>query len=166
MDRLCNLELTLLEAEELCKACGRRAMDHKNWPHNNPMHVNYDKRRAKEAEDLRRLQRAERVDWDPPPELPPKEVGLKYDDGKPRWDLLPFDVLEPVVRVLEYGANLYGEQNWRLVKSGESRYLNAALRHLIKHMSGEKIDPESGLPHLAHFVANGIFLLFFTRDET
>jgi hypothetical protein len=35
----------------------------------------------------------------------------------------------------------------------------AALRHLIRWWRGEKIDPDSGLPHLAHAACSIFFLL-------
>ena len=38
-------------------------------------------------------------------------AGRKDDDGKPRWDLLPFAEAEEVVKVLTYGARRYGDHN-------------------------------------------------------
>lgn len=39
--------------------------------------------------------------------------GMKYDDGKPRFDLIPFDLMNDEQKVWEYGANKYAPNNWR-----------------------------------------------------
>jgi len=38
--------------------------------------------------------------------------GTKYDEDKPRWDLLPFTEVEKVVKVLTMGAKKYADGNW------------------------------------------------------
>lgn len=80
----------------------------------------------------------------------PTPGAWKDDAGKVRLDLLPFLALEDVARVLAFGAAKYSEQGWREVPDGKARYLAAALRHLSAHMRGERTDPESMQPHLAH----------------
>jgi hypothetical protein len=84
--------------------------------------------------------------------------GLKYDDGKLRWDLLPYDAIEKVVEILTYGANKYEANNWQEVES--SRYEAAMMRHFVAYMKGEKRDFESGFTHLAHMACNALFLLW------
>lgn len=88
-------------------------------------------------------------------------TGVKHDAGKPRWSLLPWRALAQVVDVLEYGAQKYAVGNWKAVPDAEARYFDAAMRHLIARAQGERLDPESGLPHLAHACANMLFLLWF-----
>lgn len=46
----CRLELTLLDAREVCPACGFKAWDHRFWPHKNPDHINYDRRKDPDPE--------------------------------------------------------------------------------------------------------------------
>lgn len=77
----------------------------------------------------------------------------KKTTGKLRVLLLPMDALTRVVRVLEHGASKYGDNNWRNAGSSEV-FIEAALRHIMKHVSGEKWDDESGLPHLHHAAAS------------
>jgi hypothetical protein len=93
-------------------------------------------------------------------------VGVKYDEGKPRWDLLPLDVLEQSVRVLTMGADKYGAHNWKHVPDWNNRYFAAAMRHLTAYRSGDLVDDESGLPHLAHAITNLIFMLYLSEQET
>jgi len=92
-------------------------------------------------------------------------AGVKHDDGKTDWSLLPYDALEPIVRVLMHGAEKYGAENWRDVPDGERRYWNAAMRHLIAYMSGTGEDDESGMSNLAHAACNVIFLIELARGE-
>ena len=89
---------------------------------------------------------------------------LKNDrqDGKVRLELLPVGPLRELARVMGYGANKYGEHNWREGLEW-SRYYGAAQRHLFAWLEGEEIDPESGLPHLAHATTNLLYLLEFSR---
>ena len=77
------------------------------------------------------------------------ESGIKQDAGKPPMSLLDRTALEDIARVLGFGAEKYSSQNWR---GGirMSRLTDAALRHLFAYIDGEDLDPESGLPHLAH----------------
>ena len=87
--------------------------------------------------------------------------GQKFDENKPRWDLLPLTTLEPVVRVLTYGAKKYADNNWQQVDSPKARYFAAAMRHLTAWQAGEETDYESGEKHLAHAMCCLLFLLHF-----
>lgn len=86
-------------------------------------------------------------------------TGRKDDAEKPRYDLLPFDALDPVVRVLTSGARRYGDENWRKVEHAPRRYLAAALRHVTAWASGRENDVDTGESHLAHAVCCLLFLL-------
>ena len=76
--------------------------------------------------------------------------GLKYDGDKLRWDLLPMDCVEDVVKILTFGASKYGADNWQSLDHFEDRYYAALMRHLVEWRKGNKIDEESGLSHLSH----------------
>ena len=84
--------------------------------------------------------------------------GVKYDHGKPRWDLLPFDSLDDVAKVLAHGAEKYGDNNWTKGMNW-GRLLAACLRHLSAWARGQDIDEESGLSHLAHAACCALMLL-------
>lgn len=86
--------------------------------------------------------------------------GLKFDQDKTRWDLLPTECIEDVVKILTFGASKYGPNNWQNVTPFEDRYYAAAMRHIVSWRQGEKEDPESGLNHLAHAMCNLVFLLW------
>jgi len=92
-----------------------------------------------------------------------RKIGLKLDAEKDRWDLLPPRAARLVVKALGFGASIYGDDNWRRVKSLRRRYYAATLRHVIAWWAGEANDPDSGLPHLAHAIC---CLLFILDDET
>lgn len=51
------------------------------------------------------------------------------------------------------GALKYGRQNFRAIGVRASIYYDATLRHMQAWFEGEDVDPESGLPHLAHALA-------------
>ena len=86
-------------------------------------------------------------------------VGRKFDAGKVDYTLVPWDGLEEVVKVLEFGARKYARDNWQQVEGGMQRYQAAAFRHMIAYNQGEKADPETGLSHLAHAGCCLLFLL-------
>lgn len=87
--------------------------------------------------------------------------GEKHDADKLRWDLLPIDAVEDIVRVLTFGAKKYSPNNWKKVSDPENRYYAAAMRHLAEYRKGNPIDSETGLPHLAHAGCCLLFLSFF-----
>lgn len=84
-------------------------------------------------------------------------AGIKYDQDKPRMDLLDSDALEGLAKVLTFGAKKYAAHNWRGGLS-YSRLLAALLRHTFAILRGEFIDPESGLPHVDHVGCCWMFL--------
>lgn len=87
--------------------------------------------------------------------------GTKADKGKPRWSLLPIGVMRDIIAVLEHGAVKYSVGNWQHVDEPGRRYYDAAMRHIDARADGEKNDPDSGLPHLAHAIASLMFLMWF-----
>ena len=87
--------------------------------------------------------------------------GVKFDDGKLAWSLLPFKALESVVDVMMYGAKKYSPDNWKKVPDPIKRYKDAMLRHVISYCTGEKKDPESGKSHLAHAICCALFIIYF-----
>jgi hypothetical protein len=90
--------------------------------------------------------------------MPPIEVGLKFDSGKAEYDLIPAHALHELAIVLTLGAQKYSPENWRKVPEGKKRYFAALERHLWAWKRGERYDPETGRPHLAHAMCNLFFL--------
>lgn len=86
-------------------------------------------------------------------------IGKKFDSGKPRLGLLPPHAMIAIARVLTEGSKKYSDHNWLHVSGAETRYTDAALRHIFAYMSGEKKDPETGESHLAHASCCIAFLL-------
>lgn len=93
------------------------------------------------------------------------EKGMKFDGGKPRYELIPWEAVDQVAWVLTFGAEKYEEDNWQRVPSGVKRYLGSAFRHLTDHAKGELLDPQSKMPHLAHAGCCVLFLLWLLRDQ-
>ena len=85
--------------------------------------------------------------------------GIKHDGDKLRYDLMPVEVEEEIVKVLTHGAKKYADNNWKYVEPFEDRYYAALRRHIAAWRKGEQIDPESGLHHLAHAACCITFLL-------
>lgn len=86
----------------------------------------------------------------------------KTGKGKLRWDLLPWESVEDVVKVINFGSTKYEPNSWRRMDAeSDNRYFSALMRHLVQWRAGELIDSESGLPHLAHAACNVLFLLGF-----
>lgn len=99
-------------------------------------------------------------------ETKPTEA-TKLDQGKANWSLMPFEAVEEILKVLEFGAVKY--EGWNFAKGGGmkwSRIINSLLRHTYAWIRGEDNDPESGLSHLAHMGCNIIFLLYYTKYST
>lgn len=95
-----------------------------------------------------------------------KPIGNKDDLDKLRWDLLPMDVIEDVVKVLTYGAKKYSDDNWKLIDNPINRYYSAMMRHLIDwKVYNEQNDKESGLPHLAHALCCLVFINWFNKHN-
>ena len=85
--------------------------------------------------------------------------GMKETSGKLRWTLLPLLAVKEIVKVLEYGAKKYSADNWKKVEP--EKYKEAAFRHWTAYLEGEKVDPETGISHLAHLGCDVLFLLWF-----
>jgi hypothetical protein len=89
--------------------------------------------------------------------------GIKYDQDKDRWDLVPWTEFKEVVKVLTYGANKYKPDNWKNVENPQDRYFAACQRHLIAWKEGEFKD-ESTFHHLAHAICCLLFLMWFDKS--
>ena len=85
---------------------------------------------------------------------------MKYDSGKCMVSLVDPAFTLGVGAILTFGAHKYAINNWQLVPD-ITRYKDAAYRHFLSYLSGELIDPESGLPHLDHLATNIMFLRYF-----
>lgn len=90
--------------------------------------------------------------------------GRKDDSSKLQMNLLPWDALEEVAKVLTVGAKKYAPDNWRIVPDAVERYESALVRHLAAYKKGEDLDPEDGLSHLAHLACNALFLVSFRES--
>jgi hypothetical protein len=82
-------------------------------------------------------------------------TGSKRDDatGKPRMELLPFDLLERVAHWYTLGAEKYGDNNWRLGQP-KSHVLGSLIRHLSKYIKGDTDED-----HLSAVIWNALSLM-------
>lgn len=92
--------------------------------------------------------------------------GIKYDEGKPRMDLIEPAFLLGIGKVLEMGARKYEANNWKKLPDIKDRCYAAAQRHLNQWRTGDTIDKESGLNHLLHAATNIMFLLWDEEEES
>lgn len=84
--------------------------------------------------------------------------GKKFDQDKPRMDLLPMDALLEIAKVLTFGAKKYGDRNWELGIDPQ-RLRAAQMRHDAATELGELTDAESGLSHAAHKATDALMEL-------
>lgn len=115
------------------------------------------------------------------------EKALRYNEGKLQWSLVHYKSLEPMIRVLEYGAHKYStfedslgnkytgdkvsqqdvkEMNLTQLSSGRDNWkkemdpkkiLESMQRHLAALMDGEELDQESKISHIGHLMCNCLF---------
>jgi len=86
--------------------------------------------------------------------------GVKFDEGKTPYSLLPPEGPKAVATILAYGAKKYAARNWEQGMDW-SRPFDALQRHLWAWWSGEKNDPDTGYSHLWHAATNLFFLLTY-----
>lgn len=98
-------------------------------------------------------------------EVKPETGSVKNDfkDDKLRWDLLPMEEIEDIVRVYHAGAKKYGPNRWQDLDNGFERYRAAMMRHLMEYMKGERIDADTGAYHLAQVAWNAITMLWYDK---
>ena len=89
---------------------------------------------------------------------------LKFDDNKPRLDLVPPELIEAVGKVRTYGVKKYGDSSiWKQVEP--YRYRAALMRHICRYLKEpDGVDDESGLPHLWHIACNVAFLIALSKE--
>ena len=108
------------------------------------------------------------IDKDPTG-LDQHDPGAKLADGKNRLSLVMFgfaNALQEVGMVGTFGANKYTDNGWLSVTNGQQRYTDAMLRHLFREASGETIDRDSGMLHMAQTAWNALARLeLYLRDN-
>lgn len=85
------------------------------------------------------------------------DKGIRYNQGKIRYDLLPPHAIEQLAKILTMGANKYADRNWEKGMNWTSTVASLK-RHLAAFEKGEDKDPESGLLHMAHIMCNAAFI--------
>jgi hypothetical protein len=96
-----------------------------------------------------------------------KAEATKHDKGKPRMDLIEPTMLIALGTILRFGAEKYGDSNWKAGKGQDSMRIYASIqRHLVAWRAGENLDEESGKPHLWHVATELMFLIYFQDTNT
>lgn len=91
-----------------------------------------------------------------------KERGKRFNQGKTRHELVPPFAQEQYAKVLTFGANKYGDGNWK--KGMPWKEVIASMkRHMNALETGQDFDPESGLLHSAQIMTNAAFLTEFYK---
>jgi hypothetical protein len=84
--------------------------------------------------------------------------GLRYNKGKPRMSLLPFDALYELASLFTESMKKYPARNWERGLSW-SETQDSLLRHMTAWSNKEDKDAESGFYHDVHILWNAIVLV-------
>lgn len=87
--------------------------------------------------------------------------GNRYNVGKIPWHLLPWDAVEEVVRVIQFGAKKYSPRGWEDKPLSYVETAASMTRHTVAWLRGQDRDPETGLHHMAHAACNALFLVAY-----
>lgn len=92
---------------------------------------------------------------------------MKYDENKPPLALIPPEALIEIATVFSFGAQKYGEHNWRKdgYNTSFSRTYSSIQRHLNSWAMGEDLDEESGMSHLTHAATQLIILMIHQMEH-
>lgn len=93
-----------------------------------------------------------------------EEKAKRYNEGKPKWSYVHFESLEPMIRVLEFGAKKYEPFNWQKGLDLKE-ILESMQRHLAKLMDGEENDKETGISHIGHIQCNAMFYNYHKNKQ-
>lgn len=88
-------------------------------------------------------------------------LGERKNNGKLKWSLVSMVSLEPMIKVLMFGAEKYSAHNWRKGLK-YSEIAESLQRHLNAFMEGEDNDSESKLSHVGHILCNAMFLSYMS----
>jgi len=90
--------------------------------------------------------------------------GVKHDEGKVRYELLPPELLEGTAVILTLGAEKYTSRNWELGMKW-SRPFGALMRHLWAWWNPfvSNLDEETGKSHLWHAACCLAFLIAYEQ---
>ena len=94
-----------------------------------------------------------------------KGSGARFNTGKPDYSLIPLCTMEDEAKVWAYGKQKYAAWNWAKGMAW-SVPLACLMRHIAAWQKGEELDPESGLPHLAHAMCNLRMLTLYSKTFT
>ena len=86
-------------------------------------------------------------------------------DNKLRWELLPLEDMEDIVKVYTAGAKKYGPNTWQNLPDGYQRYKAALFRHLVEYEKGNWLDPDTGCISLAQVAWNAIAMLHIAKQN-
>jgi len=90
------------------------------------------------------------------------DSGLRFNQGKLRYDLVHPVAQQGLVEVLSFGVTKYEARNWEKGLSW-SATIASMKRHLAAIEKGEDYDIESGLKHIDHLQCNAHFLSAFYK---
>lgn len=97
-------------------------------------------------------------------EIKNSPVGIRFNKNKLRWGLVHYKSLEPLVRVLMFGADKYDDDNWKKGMK-KKEILESLQRHLAELIDGQTHDEESKMHHIGHILANAMFYSYFDLPE-
>ena len=87
----------------------------------------------------------------------------RFNEGKLQWSMMDSDSMAPMIQVLMYGAKKYDRDNWKKACPKRLDLMDSLMRHAMKIIAGESVDPESGLPHIGHLMCNAMFYSYWEQ---
>jgi len=91
-----------------------------------------------------------------------KHAGLRFNEGKLRYDLICPEQLKGLASVYTYGAGKYAVRNWERGQAW-STVLASLKRHIAAFEQGEDYDAESKCLHMSHAMWNAGALISFMK---
>lgn len=88
--------------------------------------------------------------------------GLRFNEEKPRVDLIPPEVIFSLGTTLSAGAKKYAERNWERGMNWSNTFASL-VRHTWKFWRGEEVDEETGCLHVDLILVNAAFLVTYVH---